>query len=75
MSCLLAQVDVTMTAQPQRPIAADEGRSGGLKGVTHVIAVSSCKGGVLLSLSFSSHAKDCIFWYIVRTCMTGWVWM
>ncbi|CAK0786755.1 hypothetical protein CVIRNUC_009969 [Coccomyxa viridis] len=40
------QVDVTMTAQPQRPMTPDEGRSGGLKSVTHVIAVSSCKGGV-----------------------------
>ena len=35
-----------MTAQPQRPMAPGEGRSGGLKNVTHVIAVSSCKGGV-----------------------------
>ena len=34
-----------MTAQPQRPMTPDEGRSGGLKSVTHVIAVSSCKGG------------------------------
>ena len=35
-----------MTAQPQRPMTPDEGRSGGLKSVTHVIAVSSCKGGL-----------------------------
>ncbi|EIE23293.1 P-loop containing nucleoside triphosphate hydrolase protein [Coccomyxa subellipsoidea C-169] len=40
------QVDVTMTAQPQRPLAPDDGRVGGLKDVTHIIAVSSCKGGV-----------------------------
>jgi hypothetical protein len=38
-------VQVTMTAQPQRPLSPDDGRVGGLKGVTHVIAVSSCKGG------------------------------
>ena len=39
------QLDVTMTAQPPRLVTADEGRSGGLKGVAHVVAVSSCKGG------------------------------
>ena len=39
------QVDLTMTAQPARAMTPDEGRAGGLKGVAHVIAVSSCKGG------------------------------
>ncbi|BDA43886.1 Iron-sulfur cluster carrier protein [Coccomyxa sp. Obi] len=42
----VSQVDVSMTAQPQRPLAPDDGRLGGLKEVSHVIAVSSCKGGV-----------------------------
>ena len=42
----MSQVNVTMTAQPSRPMTPDEGRAGGLKGVRHVIAVSSCKGGM-----------------------------
>lgn len=41
------QVDVSMKAQPQRPLAPDDGRLGGMKEVSHVIAVSSCKGGAL----------------------------
>ena len=36
-----------MTAQPARPLGADDGRAGGLAEVQHVIAVSSCKGGAL----------------------------
>ena len=47
------QVDLTMTAQPARPMTPDEGRSGGLKGVRHVIAVSSCKGGTTRSYTRS----------------------
>lgn len=43
-----------MTAQPQRPLSPDDGRAGGLKGVTHVIAVSSCKGGALYLESYGS---------------------
>ena len=38
------QVDVTMDAQPPRPLVADD-RPPGLQKVAHVIAVSSCKGG------------------------------
>ena len=41
-----AQVDLAMTAQPARPLGADNGRAGGLAEVQHVIAVSSCKGGM-----------------------------
>ena len=40
-----------MTAQPQRPVTPDDGRIGGLKEVTHVIAVSSCKGGAQLAVT------------------------
>ena len=39
-----------MTAQPARPLLVDDGRSSGLKAVSHIIAVSSCKGGVHLLL-------------------------
>ena len=38
------QVDVTMDAQPPRPLVTDD-RPPGLQKVAHVIAVSSCKGG------------------------------
>ena len=59
------QVDLTMTAQPPRPMTPIEGRAGGLKGVRHVIAVSSCKGGRAPgSLTFSytcSRGKHSLF--------------
>ncbi|KAK9835351.1 hypothetical protein WJX81_004228 [Elliptochloris bilobata] len=42
----VSQVDLAMTAQSARPLGADDGRAGGLAEVQHVIAVSSCKGGV-----------------------------
>jgi Mrp family chromosome partitioning ATPase len=42
----VSSVDVKLTSQPAKPITADNGRPGGLKDVRHIIAVSSCKGGV-----------------------------
>lgn len=41
----VTDVDLTMTAAPARPAGAAEMPSG-LRGVSHIIAVSSCKGGV-----------------------------
>jgi Mrp family chromosome partitioning ATPase len=39
------QVDVKMTAQPAKPLIADDVPAG-LKRVSNIVAVSSCKGGV-----------------------------
>ena len=39
-------VDVKMDAVPPRPIQSETDRPQGLKRVAHVIAVSSCKGGI-----------------------------
>lgn len=39
------QVEVTMDAQPVQPLLPEE-RPAGLRGVKHIVAVSSCKGGV-----------------------------
>lgn len=42
----MSSVDVKLTSQPAKPVTADDGRPGGLRDVRHIIAVSSCKGGV-----------------------------
>ena len=48
------QVDVTMDAQPPRPLVADD-RPPGLQKVAHVIAVSSCKGGAWPWVLYQCH--------------------
>jgi Mrp family chromosome partitioning ATPase len=42
----VSSVDVSIGSQPAKAITADDGRPGGLRDVRHIIAVSSCKGGV-----------------------------
>ena len=40
-------VEVTIDAQAPRAVAPNDDRAQGLRGVAHIIAVSSCKGGEL----------------------------
>lgn len=40
-------VTVKMDATPPRPIQSEQDRPQGLRNVAHVIAVSSCKGGMV----------------------------
>jgi Mrp family chromosome partitioning ATPase/DUF971 family protein len=42
----VSNLSLTMTAQKPKINAPESGRPGGLAGVSHIIAVSSCKGGV-----------------------------
>lgn len=42
----MQSVAVALSSQPPKPVVADTARPGGLAKVRHIIAVSSCKGGV-----------------------------
>jgi Mrp family chromosome partitioning ATPase len=47
-------LSLKMDARPPAPLLPDDSRPSGLRSVTHVIAVSSCKGGECTCIGMST---------------------